>query len=117
MAAINITPLTDVLLVLLVIFLVTANTLAKHGFELRSGGKSSTSPPPSKPHVLAIDAGGALSIDGRSLDQPQAVAALSALSGSLVLAAHKETRYGRVIEVLDTARQCGHRDVSVASVE
>ena len=116
MTEINITPLTDVLLVLLVIFLVTANALNNDGFQLAadSGGKApleSTSP------VLRLAGNGELRLNGKTLDEKSIKAELTSLDKSPVLLAHPQVPYGRVIEILDLARLCGHTDLAVAQSE
>ncbi len=60
MADINVTPLVDVMLVLLIIFMVTAPTLS-YPIDIDLPQKSTTPPPPTPPKepiALRIDAGG-----------------------------------------------------------
>jgi len=113
MAEINTTPLVDVMLVLLVIFIITAPLLT-HAIRL----DLPVAPAPAaaeKPETvtLSIDASGALFWN----DQP--VAGIEALGErlrqasarqpqpELHLRADRETRYQRIAEVMASAQQAG----------
>ena len=110
---INITPLVDVMLVLLIIFMVTANLINTKtiGVELP---KAATGEESKATHNLAlvIDKGGSLSLDGKpiELDElPALVAKARERSSALqaLIGADKGVPYGAVIKVIDTLRQTG----------
>lgn len=111
-AAINTTPLIDMMLVIL-IMLIVAIPMANHKVPVDLPG-----PPPPVPtapprfHTLAIDAGGALAWDGRALAPAALPARLAALHADparpvLHLAAAGEARYERVDQVLAQVRRAG----------
>lgn len=109
-AAMNLTPLIDMMLVIL-IMLIVAIPLANHKVpvDLPVEGPQ-MAPPPS--HTLAIDAAGALAWDGRPLPAAALPARLAALSADparpvLHLAAAGEARYERVDQVLADVRRAG----------
>ena len=81
MADINVTPLVDVMLVLLIIFMVTAPTLS-YPIEIDLPQKSPNPPPPSleppEPIKLRIDASGQVFWN----ESPQPVTALAEPDGS-----------------------------------
>ena len=79
MSDINITPLVDVMLVLLVIFMVTAPMM---DFRLQVGLAQSTDrpPPPTEPVVLAVDRGDVYRLGGEPISPRALPAALEALA-------------------------------------
>jgi biopolymer transport protein ExbD len=107
---INTTPLIDVLLVLLIMFVITI-PVQTHQVPLDLPG-SQLPGPPAERHRLVVDAGGGLAWDGRTID----LAALPALLGSLAARSpqpeihfepHGEAPYARVDEVLAVTRRAG----------
>ncbi|KRE89420.1 biopolymer transporter ExbD [Frateuria sp. Soil773] len=111
-AHINVTPLVDVLLVLLVIFMITAPVLT-HKLKIDLPQSSSGTPPPSiEPIRLAIRADGAMSWNGTPVDEPalQAQLAVVASRGNppeLAIAAADGVPYQAVARVLAQARSQG----------
>ena len=112
MADINMTPLIDVMLVLLVIFIITAPLLT-HAIRLDLP-KAAAAPAPQTPHTitLSIDDAGRLYWDG----QPLALDALRvrlAEAGKTVpppelhLRASRATRYDVIAQVMSAAQQAG----------
>lgn len=107
---INTTPLIDLMLVLLVMFIISI-PIATHKvpLDLPNDGRPAT---PAPVHRLELDAAGRLIWNGR----PVADAALPALLArvaadpaepELHIAAHSETRYERVDQTLAAVRRAG----------
>jgi biopolymer transport protein ExbD len=123
-ADINITPLTDIFLVLLVIFMVTTTAIHeadRSGFEvsLPRAGKG-TAPEPSRDLTVAILADGRTVLGGRVLDEAalgQAFAAASARSAATVVLvqADEGVLHGRVVAVMDLARRHGLSRLAIAT--
>ncbi len=112
MADINVTPMVDVMLVLLVIFIITA-PLFTHAIKLDLPTAQSA-PAPEKPETisLSIDAQGAIFWDGAALDAAQLEARMAAAAKKtpqpeLHLRADKSTRYEVIAEVMSTAQTSG----------
>jgi biopolymer transport protein TolR len=112
MSDINMTPLIDVMLVLLVIFIVTAPLLA--GSLKLELPKSSTATPSTAPSVLAvsIDAQGVLRVgddvvDAAALAARCADAAKKDPTTEVQLRADSRVPYGRVAEVIGAAQTAG----------
>jgi biopolymer transport protein ExbD len=108
-AAINMTPLIDMMLVI-IIMLIICIPLTTHRVDVDLPGPTlvRTEPPPF--HTLAIDAGGALAWDGQGLAAaalPGRLAAFRADPAAPVLhfAAAGEARYERVDQVLGEIRR------------
>lgn len=112
MADINVIPLVDIMLVLLVIFIVTAPLMAsaiRLDLPRTDAGKSAEVP---KFVSLAIDAGGKLFFDGQPLSEAELPARLAAVSAAsrdteIQLRADRTVPYGRVVELMGIANQAG----------
>ncbi len=111
-AAINMTPLVDIMLVLLIIFMVATQAVdsASIPVQLPQASSASTSKPTAV--VVSIDPSGTVRIDGRLSDRvglrqflSSAVRSDSALQ--VVLAADEHLAYARVVSVLDDVRSSG----------
>jgi biopolymer transport protein ExbD len=116
MAEINMTPLIDVMLVLLVIFIITAPLLT-HAIKLDLP-RAASQPAPPAPHTieLAVDAAGKLFWDGQPIDTAQmrarfAAAGRAAQNGAAApeihLRADQATRYQTIADVMSAAQQAG----------
>ncbi len=112
MAEINTTPMVDIMLVLLVIFIITAPLLTHSvGIDLpQTNGK----PQPEKPEIitLAIDKTGNLFWDDKPMAQTELTARLQQVADKepqpeLHLRADKETRYQILAEVMTEAQRVG----------
>ncbi|NBX02598.1 MAG: biopolymer transporter ExbD [Alphaproteobacteria bacterium] len=111
MAEINTTPLVDVMLVLLVIFLVTAPMLTQAiKIELPSDNTSAIAD--DKPITLSIDAGGQYywdntAITPENLDKRLKEAAANNSKQPIHLRADKKTAYEKVSHILAAAQANG----------
>ncbi len=112
MSEINVTPLVDVMLVLVIIFIITAPLLT-HGIKIDLPKASSTANP-EKPETVT------LSLDEKGKvfwnDQPVADDQLPAMMAEaakkqpqpeLHLRADRETRYQKLAEIMSAARNAG----------
>jgi biopolymer transport protein ExbD len=118
----NVTPLVDVVLVLLIIFMVITPLLAKQ-FWLHVPVKEDPEDPPPPPTddvplVLTVRAGGGLEINRQGVDDAQLATRLPRLfagAGRYVLFFEAEdgVPFGRAMEVLDRARAAGAVTIAV----
>jgi biopolymer transport protein ExbD len=111
-AAINMTPLVDIMLVLLIVFMVATQAVdsASIPVQLPNASNASTSQPSAV--VVSIDPAGTVRIDGRLSDrvglrQFLSNAVRSDSSLQVVLAADERLPYARVVTVLDDVRGSG----------
>ena len=119
MADINVTPLVDVMLVLLVIFIIAAPMMtgALH-MELPQVDVATSSAKPA-PLEISIKADGQVSVDGQTLPMAQLAAALSlraqsAQATEVQLNIDKTVPYGRVAEAMAEIQKSELRSVSLA---
>lgn len=111
-AEINITPFTDVLLVLLIIFMLLATLVAPAGFErsLTCNCGHPTAVPQTLQSELVIARNGRMSLDGRIVDPRTIYPALRALHAAhhditLSLFGDRKTAYGYIIELWTPQRR------------
>lgn len=112
MADINVTPMVDVMLVLLVIFILSApmfTTAIKLDLPHAQAGAA---PQPAATVTLAIDAGGAIFWNDAPVTAPELELRLTRAAGltpqpELQLRADKETRYEVVAQVMAAAQTHG----------
>ncbi len=118
MAEINVTPLVDVMLVLLVIFMITAPLLSSSvNVDLP---KASATPltPEKDPIVVSVASDGKVYFGNDGMELSDVVARLQAASQSnadrrIFVRGDKSVPYGRIIEVMVTIRQGGFSKVSL----
>ena len=127
-AEINITPLTDIFLVLLIIFMVTTTAIAEQGGQ--NGGlkvslpKAGKSVPAAEVHDLAIAVleDGRTVVGGKVVDEDQLTEILRKAQGdnpdTLVLVqADQGVMHGKVVAVMDLARRQGLARLAIATRE
>ena len=124
MAEINVTPLVDVMLVLLIIFMVTAPLLVA-GVpvdlpESRAGALDQQA----EPVQVVIDAAGRITIDEEPIADAALAAKLAALAAQpqpaegrrIYLRADRSLDYGRVMRVMGELNRAGLNRVALVSV-
>ena len=124
MAEINVTPLVDVMLVLLIIFMVTAPLLVAGVKVDLPDSKAGALDQQQKPVQISLDKSGAIFVD----DQKVAPGALAAKLGQVAAASHEPggpriflradrgLDYGRVMAVMGEIDNAGLRKVALVSV-
>jgi biopolymer transport protein ExbD len=119
MSEINITPFTDVLLVLLIIFLILAAISAPPGFEKQLGKSSNTPTVTQKQHNninIMVNNKGVIFVDGQRANETTVYSVLAADirkrgKKHISLIADAKAPYGVIIRILDAARAAGSDDV------
>ncbi len=125
-AEINITPLTDIFLVLLVIFMVTSSALVEAGgqagveVDLPGDGTAAEKISTQSDLVVAIlDDGraisGGLELDEAGLSALFESAARASSQTTLILQADKGVPHGRVVQVMELARSKGLANLAIAT--
>jgi biopolymer transport protein ExbD len=124
-ADINITPLTDIFLVLLIIFMVTSSVMATDGaragvrVNLPKGATKEISSS-AKDVTVAITTDGKMVVDGKEIsaeglrklfDEAKARDAET----QVVVQADEATHHGRVVAVMELAKAAGLRRLAIAT--
>lgn len=117
MAGINITPLVDVMLVLLVIFMVTM-PIRSDTLGLALGTGDSPPGPRPEPVQLQVQADGSVLLDGMRVELPGLLAELrsqhaQAPGAALSLDSSGDAEYRAFALALAAAREAGYRDIAI----
>ncbi|HEW98985.1 MAG: biopolymer transporter ExbD [Candidatus Parabeggiatoa sp. nov. 3] len=113
LSEINIIPLVDVMLVLLILFIITAPLFTHHAIKI-DVPQASTQEIPEEPNkiVLAIDEKGGLFWNDEAIDDKELIkrfrkAAQKKPLPELHLRADKKTQYQRLAEIMSAAQNAG----------
>ena len=127
-ADINITPLTDIFLVLLIIFMVTSTALVEAGqggagagvrVDLPKGAAKELHAAP-RDFPVAILKDGTTVIEGKSIDLPSLTERMRALvkdapDAQVIIQADTSVNHGRVVEVMEAAKSVGVERLAIAT--
>jgi biopolymer transport protein TolR len=124
MAEINVTPMVDVMLVLLIIFMVTAPLLVAGVPVDLPDSKAGALDQEQKPVQISLDPSGALFIDEQPVDPATLGGRLAQIAGSsrepggprVFLRADRGLDYGRVMAVMGEINNAGLKKVALVSV-
>jgi biopolymer transport protein ExbD len=112
MTSINITPFVDVVLVLLIIFMITAPALVKEVMDIRLPKTASGDGQVMQTLGVAINKDGNILLNGQITDDEGLKAAIKeTLSKSqdaqAIISADVDVKYGRVVKVIDLLKSSG----------
>jgi len=118
MSEINVTPMVDVMLVLLVIFMVTAPLLTVGVPVDLPQTKAPAITEPKEPLVITIDAKGEVYLQNSKIDPNDLAARLIAITNnnpnaSIYVRGDKAIDYGRVLEIMGIVSSAGFAKVSL----
>ncbi|MGJ7458332.1 ExbD/TolR family protein [Halomonas sp. MA07-2] len=115
---INLTPMLDVVFIMLIFFIVTTSFIKESGVEIQRPESSAATPQLETQLLVAITRDGAVWLDGQAVDAHRVgerVAALISDDGGVVIQADRETTTGLLIEVMDRIREAGIEEIAVAA--
>lgn len=118
MAEMNVTPLVDVMLVMLVIFMITAPVLTRPLPMTLPQSQHGTPPPPPAQMHLRVGATGAFVLDGQTLDAPALRTALADVArrspeAVLHVSAADDSEYQGFATALDAAQSGGIANIAM----
>jgi biopolymer transport protein TolR len=124
MAEINVTPMVDVMLVLLIIFMVTAPLLVAGVPVDLPDSKAGALDQEVKPIQISLDPSGALFVDEEPVADDALAGRLASIAAAskeeggprIFLRADKSLDYGRVMRVMGEINNAGLRKVALVSV-
>lgn len=117
---INLTPMLDVVFIMLIFFIVTASFIKEAGIDVNRPDAPVTESPPEEANILiVISANDEILIDRRTID-PRAVRAnIERLhaenpNGSVVIQPNKRSTNKMLVTVMDASRLAGVYSISIA---
>lgn len=116
--SINVTPMVDVMLVLLVIMMVSANYIVSKSLGVELPGSRSSDGPAPRNAIVTISADGSYAFGDDTLDADGLERALTAAAHetrdlTLVVRGDREARHGAVVTVMDLARRASITRIAV----
>ena len=120
-SAINLTPMLDVVFIMLIFFIVTASFVKESGIDIQRPSAVTSESKEQASIVVAISEVGEIWIDKRAVDVRSVRANIERLraenpQGSVVIQADKNSTNGLLVQVMDAARQAGVENVSIATL-
>ena len=119
-ANIDMTPMLDIVFIMLIFFIVTTSFVKEAGIDV-SRPSAKTAEKKSQGNVLiAIRSNGEIWIDKRQVDIRSVRASVERLraanpEGSVVIIADKSSETGRFVEVMDQVKLAGVENISIAA--
>ena len=119
---INMTPMLDVVFIMLIFFIVTASFVKEAGIDVNRPEAATTVKKERANILVAISDKGEIWINKRQIDVRAVQANIERLKaenpqGSVVIQADKKATTDTLIKVMDAARAAGVFDVSIAAQE
>jgi len=116
---INVTPLVDVTLVLLIIFMVTASVVFTRSLPVRLPKSSSGQAATRTVWQVAVKRNGSILLNGKPMERAELASRMRSearVNPSLKvdLAADEGLSYGKVVEVMDMLKQQGVRQLALS---
>ena len=121
-SAIDLTPMLDVVFIMLIFFIVTPNFVKEAGVEINRPEASTTQEVENASILIAVKDNGEVWMDRRRIDIRQVRANIERMraenpNGAVVVQADSKATIDVAIKVLDAAREAGVYDAALATVE
>ena len=121
-AEINITPMLDVVFIMLIFFIVTASFVKESGIDVNRPDAATATVKERGNILVAITDNNQIWIDRRQVDVRSVRANIERLhaenpQGAVVIQADENSKNGLLVQVMDAARQAGVYNVSIAANE
>jgi len=116
----NLTPLIDMVFILLIFFMVTSSFVKETGVKIKRPGAETAALQEQSNILIAVTKKGLVWIDRKEINIRSLRAHLERLhaenpEGSVIIAADRQAPTGVVIRILDQARLAGIEQVSIAA--
>jgi biopolymer transport protein ExbD len=120
-ADINITPLLDIVFIMLIFFVVTTSFVREAGIEVNRPTAQTAERKEHASILIAIAPNGEIWIDQRAVDVRSVRAAIERLraenpEGAVVIQGDRKAQIGLLVQVMDQVRKAGVSNVSIAAI-
>jgi biopolymer transport protein ExbD len=117
---IDLTPMLDVVFIMLIFFIVTSSFIKEAGVEIQRPQAETASPQDKGNILIAVTADGRVWMDKKVVDVRSVRAHVERMrvdqpDGAVVVQADQDARTGLVVQVMDQARLAGVQDVALAA--
>jgi biopolymer transport protein ExbD len=119
-AEVNLTPMLDVVFIMLIFFIVTASFVKEAGIDVNRPGAATAERKEKGNILVAISADNQIWIDRRQVDPRALRANIERMHaenplGAVVIQADEESKNKLLVQVMDAARSAGVTNVSIAA--
>jgi|TARA_R110000782_G_scaffold44130_4_gene98980 biopolymer transport protein ExbD len=119
-AGIDMTPMLDIVFIMLIFFIVTSSFIKESGITVQSPSAATATEQPKGNILIAISPEGAIWIDRQPVDVRAVRAAVERMlvdqpDSTVIVQADRDSRSGLVIQVMDQVRLAGVVDVALAA--
>ena len=117
---VNLTPMLDVVFIMLIFFIVTASFVKESGIDVNRPDAATAERKEQGNILVAISQNNQIWVDRRQVDPRALRANIERLhaenpQGAVVIQADKDSRNGLLVQVMDAARLAGVFNVSIAA--
>jgi len=121
-AEINITPMLDVVFILLIFFIVTASFVKEAGIQVDRPSAVRAEPKPRANILIAISPTNEIWIQKRRVDVEQVRSNIERLLGetpeaSVLVQADRKSRNGLFVSIYDQAKEAGVKEIAISALE
>ncbi len=119
-AEVNLTPMLDVVFIMLIFFIVTASFVKESGIDVNRPNAATAERKEKGNILVAISADNQIWIDRRQVDPRALRANIERMHaenpmGAVVIQADEESKNKLLVQVMDAARSAGVKNVSIAA--
>jgi biopolymer transport protein ExbD len=119
-AAIDMTPMLDIVFIMLIFFIVTTSFVKEAGIDVLKPKASNASQKPSANIFVAIKPNGDVWMDKRQVDVERVAANIERMlaeqpTDTVIIQADKEAKHGVVVKVMDAIKSAGIEKISIAA--
>jgi biopolymer transport protein ExbD len=119
-SAVDLTPMLDVVFIMLIFFIVTASFVKEAGIDISKPSAATATRKERGNILVAITESNQIWVDRRQVDPRALRANIERLraenpNGSVVIQADKKSENGLLVQVMDAAKLAGVKNVSIAA--
>jgi biopolymer transport protein ExbD len=116
----NLTPMLDVVFILLIFFIVTTSFIKETGIDVNRPSATTAEKNPQGNILIAINANGNIWIDNREIDIRAVRANIQVLKAqyplsSVIIQSDQDASTGKLVKVMDQVRLAGVQNISIAA--